>query len=207
MSMLLSRRRQDRLTALFPLIAMMVFAAITFWLDARVTESARARQKPTPTAPDHFLETFKIERTAASGQVEHTMVGVRATHFPNTQSTIVEQPNYRGVSPGKPTMTVEASRGVMLSDAKNKGIERIDFSGQVSAAQSAIAGRDAVTYQSQTLTVFPKTQQATTRDTTKTISGERIMTTQGIDIDADNQTGKTSRGFNLELTPKEQKSP
>jgi LPS export ABC transporter protein LptC len=207
MSVLISRRRQDRITALFPLFAMMIFAAITFWLDARVTESALARKKPTLTSPDHFLETFKIERTAASGKIEQTMIGVRATHFPSTQSTVVDEPRYVGVTPQKPTMTVEAKRGVMLSDAKNKGVERIDFSGQVTASQGAVAGRDAVTYQSELLTVFPKTQQATTQSVTKTTSGDRVMTTQGLDIDADNQTGKTTRGFNLELTPKEQKTP
>ena len=37
------RRRQDRLAALFPLLAVGLFAILTFWLDARVTESARAQ--------------------------------------------------------------------------------------------------------------------------------------------------------------------
>ena len=68
MSTFIWRRRQDRLAALFPVIAIALFALLTFWLDARVTESARAQQKSSQPAPDHFLQNFKIERTAADGR-------------------------------------------------------------------------------------------------------------------------------------------
>ena len=87
MSTFIWRRRQDQLAALFPLFAVALFALLTFWLDARVTDSAREQRRSSQPAPDHFLEKFRIQRTAADGRVESTMVGTRATHFPATQST------------------------------------------------------------------------------------------------------------------------
>ena len=60
MSTFIWRRRQDRLAALFPLFAVGLFAILTYWLDARVTESARAQKRSTQPAPDHFLQNFKI---------------------------------------------------------------------------------------------------------------------------------------------------
>jgi lipopolysaccharide export system protein LptC len=205
MSALISRRRQDRITAFFPVIALAVFTAITFWLDARVTDSARARRKPTPTAPDHFMERFTIEKTSIKGKVDQVVVGTRATHFPDSQTTVIESPKFNSTVEGKPPLSVRSTTAVLLNDSQKKGMEQADFSGNVVAVQGAFGGRDPVTYQSETLTVFPQTQRAQTTAATKTISGDRVMTTQGIEIDAENQTGKTDRGFNLELTPKEQK--
>jgi lipopolysaccharide export system protein LptC len=207
MSFLLSRRRQDRITAFFPLVAVAFFAALTYWLDARVTASAVARQSAAKTAPDHFLQDFKIERTSKEGRIEQTIVGERATHFPTDNTTVIRTPRYESNVEGKAPLSVSAKQGVFFSDPKRKedGVEQADFSGKVVATQGAFKDRDAIRYESETMTVFPKTQQGRTKDTTRTTSGDRVVTTEGIEIDAENQTGKTSRGFNLELTPKEKK--
>jgi lipopolysaccharide export system protein LptC len=205
MSEVLSRRRQDRMTALVPLVAIAIFAALTYWLDARVTDSAVARQKATLTSPDHFMERFTIERTSVDGRVDQVIVGARASHFPNNNTTVIETPNYKSQVEGKAPLTVQATRGVLFNDPAKKGVEQADFSGRVVAVQGAHQGRDPIRYESETLTVFPQTQRAQTKDVTKTVTSDRVVTTQGIEIDAENQTGKTSQGFNLELTPKEKK--
>lgn len=200
---LIWRRRQDRLAALFPLFAVALFAILTFWLDARVTESARAQKESSQPAPDHFLEGFRIERTDAEGRIENTMIGARAAHFPASQSTVVDQPRYASEPAGKPKMDVRAERAVLRSAGAQGGLEQVDFSGKVVARQAASPGRDAVTYESETLTVFPKTQQARTESTTRTISGDRVMVTQGLRVDAGKKQGQTSRGIEIELRPKD----
>jgi lipopolysaccharide export system protein LptC len=205
MSFLISRRRQDRLTALFPLVAIAFFAALTYWLDARVADSAAARRKAELSAPDHFMEQFRIERTAKNGRIEQTIVGERATHFPSNNTTVIDAPKYESHVEGKAPLLVNAKQGVIFNDPKKKGIEQADFSGKVVAVQGAFNERDPIRYESETLTVFPDSQRAVTNATTRTISGDRVVTTQGIEIDAENQTGKTVQGFNLELTPKEKK--
>ena len=200
---LIWRKRQDRLAALFPLLAVAVFAALTFWLDARVTDSARAQKASTQPAPDHFIEGFRIERTDASGRIENTMIGERSAHFPATQSTVVDQPRYASEPSGKPKMDVRAQRAVLRSGGTAGGLEQVDFSGKVVARQAASPGRDAVTYESETLTVFPKTQQARTEATTRTVSGDRVMVTQGLRVDAEKKQGQTNRGIEIELRPKD----
>lgn len=205
MSLLISRRRQDRLTMLFPVLAVGFFAALTYWLDARVSADAAARNKPTLSAPDHYMETFVIEKTSPSGKIDQTIVGARATHFPSDNTTIIETPKYASKVEGKPTLNVTAAKGVLTNDPKKRGLEQADFSGKVVAIQGAFEGRDPIRYESETLRVFPETQRATTRDVTRTISGDRVVVTQGIEIDALNQTGKTTEGFTLQLNPKENK--
>ncbi len=205
MSTLNARRRQDRATMLVPLAAVAFFAALTYWLDARVAASAAERLKPTQSAPDHFMERFVIEKTATTGRVDQVIVGAKATHFPSGNTTIIEQPKYVSNVDGKASLDVRAQKGVMYNNASTKGVEQADFSGKVVAVQGAFNGRDPIRYESETLAVYPQTQRATTKDVTRTVSGDRIVTTQGIEIDAENQTGKTTQGFNLELNPKEKK--
>lgn len=196
------RRRQDRLAALFPLLAIALFALLTFWLDARVSESAREQKNSAQPAPDHFLEKFKIERTAVDGRVESVMTGDRATHFPGNQTTVVDRPRYQSQPAGKPKMEVDAARAIVKNDSPKGGVERVDFSGKVVARQDASVGREAVTYESETLTVYPKTQLAQTDSPTRTVSGDRVMTTQGLRVDADKKQGQTDRGFTVTLPPK-----
>ncbi len=202
MSTFVWRRRQDRLAALFPLLAIALFAILTFWLDARVSESARSGQKSTQPAPDHFLESFRIQRTANDGRIESVMVGDRATHFPGNQTTVVDKPRYESQPAGKPKMEVDAARAVLKSDSLKGGVERVDFSGKVVARQAASPGREAVTYESERLTVFPKTQLAQTDSQTRTVSGDRVMVTQGLRVNADKKQGQTDRGFTVTLPPK-----
>ncbi len=203
MSTFIWRRRQDRLAALFPVIAIALFALLTFWLDARVTESARAQQKSSQPAPDHFLQNFRIERTAADGRVESTMIGERATHFPDNQTTVVDKPRYESQPEGKPKMDVDAARAILRSTSEKGGVEQVDFSGKVVAHQGSSPGREAVTYESETLTVFPKTQHAQTESVTRTVSGDRVMTTQGLRVDGEKKQGQTTRGIEIELRPKD----
>ena len=197
------RRRQDRLAALFPLFAIALFAVLTFWLDARVSESARAQRSSTQAAPDHFLQNFKIERTARDGSIESVMVGARATHFPGNQTTVVDQPRFASTPAGKPKMEVDATLAILKSTSAKGGVEQVDFSGKVVARQGASAGREAVTYESEKLTVFPKTQVAQTDSQTRTVSGDRVMTTQGLRVDAEKKQGQTTRGIEIEMRPKE----
>ena len=135
--------------------------------------------------------------------MDQRIVGVRASHFPTNNTTIIEQPSYSSTVEGKAPMKVTAARSVMFNDPRRKGLEQADFSGGVVASQGAFAGRDPIRYESESLTVFPQSQRAITKDTTTTVSGDRRMVTQGIDIDADQQTGKTTQGFALTLEPKE----
>lgn len=202
MSAFVWRRRQDHLAALFPVIAIGLFAMLTFWLDARVSESAQSQQKSAPLAPDHFLEGFTISRTAADGGVESTMTGKRATHFPGNDSTVVEAPKFESQPTGKPKLEVQATRALLINNPTRNTLERVDFSGKVVARQGPSEGREAVTYESETLTVFPKTQQAQTTSQTRTTSGDRVMTTQGLRLDAEKKQGQTNRGIEIELRPK-----
>lgn len=202
MSAFIWRRRQDHLAALFPLIAIALFAILTFWLDARVSESARSAQKSTQPAPDHFLEKFTIQRTAIDGRIESVMVGVRATHFPTTQTTIIEQPRYQNEPAGKPKIEIDAARAVLKSQSVKGGVEQVDFSGKVVARQAASEGREAVTYESELLTVFPKTQLAQTDSQARIVSGDRVMVSQGLRVNAEKKQGETDRGFTVTLPPK-----
>ena len=103
------RKRQDRLAALFPLFAVAIFAVLTFWLDARVTDSVKGTEGFSVTRPDHFIQGFPDRTNCADdGCIESTMIGGLAVHVPATQSTVVYEPRYENEPAGKPRMDVRA---------------------------------------------------------------------------------------------------
>ncbi len=206
----LSRRSQDRLAALFPLAAVAFFAALSFWLDARIAASVRPA-KASPGAPEQFMEGFRVDRTViiARGQdgsapVQDAMTGARADFFPGASKTVVTSPTFQSDVPGKPRLYVSAARATIESAAPKGGeIERILFAGGVTLLQAATKRRDAVRFETEAITVLPKTQEAMTDRPTRTVSGDRVVITQGLHLDRELRTGSTSRGFQLELNPKE----
>jgi len=205
----LSRRTQDRLAALFPLAAVALFAALSFWLDARVAASMRP-VKASPSAPEHFMEGFRVERSVplergrdTLGAVQDTLAGVRADHFPSALRTVVREPSFRSDVPGKPRLEVSSRTATIISEQPRGDVERIEFAGGVTMTQAATAARDAVRFETEAITVVPATQEAMTDRPTRTVSGDRVVVTQGLHLDRELRTGKTSRGFQLELNPKD----
>ncbi len=209
MNLVLSRRNQDRLAALFPLVAVAIFAALSFWLDARIAASARP-SKVTPNAPEHFMEGFRIERTVpfkrgaeAAVSIQDVITGERADYFPSALRTSIREPRFQSEVPNKPRLTVAATQAIIHSENPRGDVERIEFVGGVRLDQAATPRRDAVRFETEMITVYPATQEAVTDRETRTLSGDRVMITQGLRLDRELRTGSTSGGFQLELDPKD----
>jgi Protein of unknown function (DUF1239). len=208
MSFSLSRKSQDRLAALFPLVAVAFFAALSYWLEARIAASARPA-KATPSAPEHFMEGFRIERTvafkrgtAATVPIQDVISGERADYYPAALRTTIRLPRFQSEVPNKPRLTVAASQAIIHSEQPRGEVERIEFLGGVRLDQDATARREAIRFETEAITVFPATQEAVTDRETRTLSGDRVMITQGLHLDRELRTGSTRGGFRLELDPK-----
>lgn len=205
----LSRRNQDRLAALFPLVAVGFFAALSFWLDARVSASARP-PRATSNAPEQFMEGFRIERSVAvargrdaSAPVQDALRGRRADYYPDAGKAVIAEPVFRSEAPGKPRLDVAAERATIEGAPRRGEVERIVFEGGVRLDQAAVGSRPPVRFETESITVFPATQEAVTDRPTRTTLGPHVLVTQGIHIDRAGQRVTSSRGVRLEFLPKE----
>jgi lipopolysaccharide export system protein LptC len=90
------RRAWDRITIYLPVILMGLLAMGTYWL-ARNTPSFSAPgvQRPETHEPDYFLRGFSVKSFDPSGRLKSEIQGVEARHFPDTDTTEIDQPRIR----------------------------------------------------------------------------------------------------------------
>ena len=103
-------RAWDRLSIYLPVMLMGLLALGTYWL-ARSTPSfsaPRAEQAPTHE-PDYFLRNFSVKSFDAAGRLKTEIHGAEARHYPDTDTTEIENPRIRSYNQ-KGTLTVATAR-------------------------------------------------------------------------------------------------
>lgn len=121
----------------FPLFLLALLAALLFW----VNQSARA---PSPVqdedsrraAPDYMIENFSAVRMDRDGVSRHLLSAKRMLHYPDDDTTDLEQPRFINTEPGKPAMQVDADQAKMSANG-----EDIYLTGNVRVLRSAGKGR------------------------------------------------------------------
>ena len=125
-------RAWDRISIYLPIILMGLLALGTYWL-ARTTPGAApvfGERAPVHEA-DYFLRGFSVKTFDATGRLKSEIQGVEARHFPDTDTTEIEQPRMRSYS----------EKGALTVATANKGISNGDGS-QVQLIGNAVVTRE-----------------------------------------------------------------
>jgi lipopolysaccharide export system protein LptC len=87
----------DRMTLYLPIILMGLLALGTYWL-ARNTPSlagASGMQRAPVHEPDYFLRDFSVKTFDAKGRLTSEIHGTEARHYPDTDTTEIDEPRIR----------------------------------------------------------------------------------------------------------------
>ena len=125
-------RAWDRISIYLPVILMGLLALGTYWL-ARTTPGAApvlGTRAPTHEA-DYFLRGFSVKTFDVNGRLKSEIQGVEARHFPDTDTTEIDQPRMRSYS----------EKGALTVATASKGISNGDGS-QVQLIGNAVVTRD-----------------------------------------------------------------
>ena len=127
-------RAWDRLTVYLPVLLMGVLALGTYWL-ARTTPTfngTAAARRPEKHESDYFLRGFSVRSFDVSGRLKSQVQGTEARHYPDTDTTEIEQPHI---------VTYTIKGDVIVATAK-RAISNADAS-QVRLIGNAVVIRDA----------------------------------------------------------------
>ena len=102
----------DRLRPWFPLTLLIVLAALTFWLDALVQNGTAARDGSGRHDPDFILENFTATRMNEDG-ARVTCCREKNDHYPDDDTTHLDEPRFMHLEPGKPGLRVAANRALL----------------------------------------------------------------------------------------------
>lgn len=110
-------RVRDALTAYLPLLLMVALALGTWWLVKNSPQPLQPRAPKVASAePDYTLRGFTVQRFAADGQLQLTLVGRQLHHYPIDDRVEIEELRLTADSPGRPRTVATARRA--LTDGK-----------------------------------------------------------------------------------------
>jgi lipopolysaccharide export system protein LptC len=173
--------RERRIAIWYPLILMLLLAALTFWLDRIVQPEPVKRDGSTRHDPDYIVKGFVITREGADGNPRYTLSAASMIHYPDDDSTHLEKPLFSGFSKGRAPLHIEADKGLISSNG-----EHAYFRGHVKVTREAYDGESELTIQTSYLHIIPDQDLAQT-DKPVTIRDARTIVT-AIGLELNNKT-------------------
>jgi lipopolysaccharide export system protein LptC len=125
-------------TRLFPLVLMLVLAALTFYLDRAVNED-ESHPSLRRHDPDYLVVNFITTTFDREGRAESMLSAERMVHYPDDDTTELTSPRVVQTKRDEPKMTVRADRGTLSRDGEdiylydNVVLEREAGAGQTAA--------------------------------------------------------------------------
>lgn len=167
---------------LLPLLALALLAAATFWLE-HITRSDEPRADARLRHdPDFIIDNFSIRRYDIHGQLQHTLSARQMRHFPDDDSSEVDQPSiiYQARTP---TLELTARQALISADG-----EEVHLKQEVLLVREASFQRPALHAMTEELRVYPESETAHTDLPVTIINGDNTLYGKGMDADNKQQT-------------------
>ena len=173
---------KDRAASLFPLVMLLLLAALTFWLN-RVIQGDNPRG-PQRHDPDYWVERFEVRRFDFEGKLQHTLVADKLLHYADDDTTIVTAPHITYHQ--QPLSEIFARMAYIGRDGKE-----IDLVDDVRVIrQSALKNSPPTVLATRTLKVFPDDERGRTNDPVAITQGKSVINGRG-GLELDNRSGIT----------------
>ena len=90
------RRGWDRLSIYLPVVLMGLLALGSYWLLRATPEPVLpVAERPPQHEPDYFMRGFAVRSFAPDGSLRSEVRGTEARHYPDTNSTEIDQARIR----------------------------------------------------------------------------------------------------------------
>jgi lipopolysaccharide export system protein LptC len=147
----------NRLTILFPLILAAFLAFITFWINTSVEQQVLKANGSNRHASDYMMENFVTTQTDPAGNLKYTLAAEKMTHYPDDDSTVLEQPQFTQYAINKPYTKIEGKHGNVSSNG-----EEIEILEDVIVVREASAAHGEMRVLTDKLIIFPNQNLAKT---------------------------------------------
>ena len=104
--------------ALLPLAILLLLALLTVWLDRTVELRSSSAPAPVLHEPDYVVDKFVLKRLSATGEARYVLSAARMTHYPDDDTSHLEQPRLVQGQSGASETHVSAVRGVVSANGR-----------------------------------------------------------------------------------------
>lgn len=133
-----------------PLVILAMLGAVSFWLSHSVPTPSPVQDNGTGRTPDYIVENFSAIRMGHDGVARHMLIAERMVHYPDEDTTDLQQPHFINIEPGKPAVQVTAEKAKMSGSGDD-----IYLSGNVVVLRNAGKGRGETTMKTSELHLIP----------------------------------------------------
>lgn len=170
-------------TSLFPLVLMVLLAAITFWLEHAVQAPASDHGAMKRHDPDLIINNFTTVRYGAQGLPAYSLNAIKMVHYPDNEQTHLEEPRIASFSPDAPPTRITAREAEL-----SKNGDEANFYGNVVVLREADQEQPELRVTTDRLRIDQKNDTAHTDDPVVIVQGNSVLKGVGMDANRKERT-------------------
>ena len=168
--------------AVLPLAILLLLALLTVWLDRTVELGSARAPAPVLHEPDYVVDKFVLKRLSDTGETRYVLSSARMTHYPDDDTSHLEQPRLVQGQSGASETQVSAVRGVVSANGREvKLYENVELfkagTGRSGGAADDLRVRTAY------LRVMPDDDKADTHERVVIEQGRAVLRGTGMTFD------------------------
>jgi len=165
-----------------PLIALL---GVTYWLNQQVQPGPAATDSNKRHDPDAIVENFSATNLNEQGVPSFIMAAKKMLHYPDDDSTTLEEPRITMLSPGQPAIHASAKSATISS----KGDE-VFLHDDVEVQREASKRQDGFKLQTEYLRIVPDRNLADSDRAVTLVDAHNIVHATGMELDNKTRTLK-----------------
>lgn len=185
----------SRVRPWLPLLPLLGLLAATYWLNQQVLPEA-AKPEGMRHDPDAIMENFSATDLNEQGVPDFIMAAAKLMHYPDDDSTTVDEPRVTMLYPGQPAIHATAEHATISS----KGDE-VFLRDNVKVLRDASAQQDQMTLQTEYLHIIPDRELADTDRAVTIVNTHSIVHAIGMEMDSRTRTLKLLSQVKSEYVP------
>lgn len=170
-----------RANTVFSVVLVVGLAMLTFWLERLVREPGIGQPDQARHEPDFIVERVTAVTLDRAGRPSSTLTAETMRHFPDDETTELEEPRLVQLREARPPLHVAADRGTVFKEGNE-----VRLYGNVIVRREESTDRPELRMETTYLQVFTKEDVARTPERVFIYQGHSRLT--GIGMDYDNKT-------------------
>ena len=183
---------------IFTVLGAVVVALGSFWLLEVMNKNAQdINASKNVNEPDYCITNFSLVRMDLTGKPSYIVSGTKLTHYPADDSSDIDQPFVRKLTPDMPPMNMNAELAHI--DQNNT---RLQLHRKVVVDRVASPKAQNLTLKTEALTVYPDEERMETDVPVDILTGASRI--HGVGMKANNATGmvEVQNALRIVLPPK-----
>ena len=169
---------RDIVTAAFPIGLMVILAALSYWLNIVATADPVDIGGRFRHDPDTIVKQFKAVSYDEAGNRKAGLSGTEARHFPDDDTTTIQNPFLQRFAVSTAASTVSARHALVNSDGSE-----VDLNGDVRVYRPAQRGKAAITMTAPHMLVLVDEERARTPGFARIQQGSSWISGSGFEAD------------------------